>query len=157
MRRPPQEELSAEDKAKVRRLREHMERLVQSHYYLETDGPEGKVKKRREDGSKDPQGQLVEQYYEDWEYRWLDLEQGEGNTARRYLRAAKGNEEDAIKRLEVSGQLQQLRFLTERTPHTSSLYFLLTSPLWLGVAPSSQTSSSPKTCAWKARRASPSR
>lgn len=70
-----------------------MDKLIRSHYYHEDGSP-------RPDGSRDDNGELVEQYYEKWEHRWLDIE-GDETTIKRYLRAGKGNEADATKRLEV--------------------------------------------------------
>lgn len=100
-------EMEEEERVKVERLRRHMEGLIRGHYYHipEGDTTSETDAQPREVGSKDEHGELVEPGYEEWEWRWLNLEKGEV-TLRRYLKAAKGNEEDAIKRLEVRSAVQ---------------------------------------------------
>jgi hypothetical protein len=102
-------EMEEEERVKVERLRRHMEGLIRGHYYhITEDSIAEEDPKPREAGSKDEHGELVEPEYEEWEWRWLNLEKGEV-TLRRYLKAAKGNEEDAIKRLEVRSAVQNRR------------------------------------------------
>lgn len=86
-----------------------MEGLIQSHYYFSDGQP-------RKEGDHDEAGELVEPYYEKWERRWLDSE-GDDTTLKRYMRAGKGNEQDAIKRLEVS---------IEKPPHELYIFELTT-------------------------------
>ncbi|CAO1639266.1 unnamed protein product [Sympodiomycopsis kandeliae] len=91
---PPTTPPTPEEVETINRLRSYVENLIHSHYHRRDSSDQD-----QQDQQQQQQQQPVEPFYEEWEYRWLNYEEND-TTVRRYLRAAKGNESDAMKRLE---------------------------------------------------------